>query len=346
MDKIFITGATGYIGSRLAHRLAMDGHTVHALCRSLPGTQYLDHPKIRVFRGNILNKEPVKKAMFSCNKVYHLAAHVSTWAKNPNTYDQINVKGTEIILETALKQGIEKAVVTSTAGVLGPALQNTVSEQTSININYITDYSRSKAAADRLVKLYVDKGLDTVIVYPTRVFGPGLPTESNFITKIIKLYTQNKWHIIPGNGRSIANYTYIDDLVEGHILAMKSGRKGEKYILGGNNLSYNDFFRSLSISSGKKYRLIRVPKGVMMSYALYQELLAKSFKRKPLITRKWVIKSLHNWILTSEKAEQELQYKITPFEEAINQTLHWLEKNDIQIHQLKKINHYAKNNIL
>lgn len=332
MDKIFITGATGYIGSRLAHRLAEEGHTIHALCRSLPKTHYLDHPNIKIFRGDILDKKPVENAMFSCNRVFHLAAHVSTWAKNPNTYNETNIKGTETILEAAFNQGIEKTVITSSAGVFGPSLDNMINEQSSINMEFITDYGSSKAAADRKVKWYSDKGLHTVIVYPTRVFGPGLPTESNFITKIIQLYTQNKWHIIPGNGRSIANYTYIDDIIDGHILAMKWGRKGEKYILGGNNISYNDFFKSLSTISGKKYRLIRVPKMVMMSYAFSQELLAKWFKRKPLLTRKWVSKSLYNWELTSQKAESELQFTITPFEVGIEKTLKWLEENEIEIH--------------
>jgi nucleoside-diphosphate-sugar epimerase len=328
MNNVFITGATGYIGSKLALKLATNGDTIHALCRSNSKNRYLDHPNIKFFPGDICNRESVLKAMNTCRYVYHLAAYVSAWAKKPQTYTDINIRGTEIILETALKQGIEKTLFTSSAGVFGPTLKGLTDEKSTVKIDSLTDYGNSKAAADRKVQFYIGKGLKAVIVYPTRVFGPGLLTESNSITKIIHFYIRNKFGFIPGNGKNIGNYAFIDDVVDGHLLAMRKGKSGEKYILGGSNISFNDFFNKLSIVTGKKHILVHIPKWAMLSFAKSQELMANSFGKKPLITRKWVRKSLYNWILTSRKAKQELGYGITPFEEGITQTVKWImDKN-------------------
>ena len=322
--KIFITGATGYIGSKLALRLADAGHTVHALCRSKSNALSIEHKNIKIFEGDILNKKSIEDAMKSCEQVYHLATYTSVWAKNPKTYFDINIQGAINVLNTAIVSGVRKIVYTSTAGTYGPSTGTLTTEKSIRTIDFFTEYESSKFIAEEKVQHYVRKGLNVVIVNPSRIYGPGLLNESNSVTKLIKLYAEGKWHLIPGNGETIGNYVFIDDVINGHILAMSKGLAGEKYILGGENVSYIEFFDTLSKVSGKKYKLYKTPLFLMLAFARIQELLAGSFNRPPLITPKWVKRYLYDWALSSQKAESELGYEITPLEKGMTQTIKWL----------------------
>ena len=326
--KILITGATGYVGSKLALRLADEGHTVHALCRSKSKALSLEHKNIKLFEGNILNKKSIEDAMKSCEQVYHLAVYGSVWAKNPQTYFDVNIQGTINVLNTAFVSGVRKIVYTSTAGTYGPSTGSLTTEKSIRTIDFFTEYESSKFIAEEKVQHYVRKGLNVVIVNPSRVYGPGLLNESNSVTKLIRLYIEGRWHLIPGNGETIGNYVFIDDVVNGHILAMSKGQTGEKYILGGENVSYNEFFDTLTKVSGKKYRLYKTPLFLMLGFAKLQELLAGSFNRPPLITPKWVKRYLYDWALSSQKAQRELGYEITPLEKGMAQTIKWL--NDLR----------------
>jgi len=323
--KIFITGATGYIGANLALRLANSGHTVHALCRSTSKASMLNHENIKVFKGDILDKESVACAMQSCEYAYHTAAYVRVWAKQPDTYFDINVQGTLNVLDKAVELGVKKVVVTSTAGVYGPSEKLPLDEKSVRTIDFFNEYESSKFTMEEKIQHYSRNGLSVVVVSPPRVYGPGLISESNVVTKMIKQYIEGKWHLIPGDGEKIGNYVFIDDVVNGHILAMSKGRQGEKYILGGTNASYNDFFDTLSGVSRKKYRLFKIPLSFMLAFAGFQQLLANWFSRPPLITPQWVNKYLYNWALSSNKAVSELGYKATPLAEGIQKTIKWLE---------------------
>ena len=329
--NIFITGATGYIGANLALRLADSGDNVHMLCRLTADRQVskskaslLNHGNIRVFEGDVLDRESIENAMQSCEYVYHLAAYARVWAENPQTYFDVNVQGTKNILDAAIKSGIKKVVVTSTAGVLGPSNGTPVNEESIRTVDFFNEYERSKYIAEEEIHHYIRKGLDIVIVNPSRVYGPGLMSESNSVSKLIDRYLKGKWHLIPGNGETIGNYVFIDDVVNGHLLAMSKGLTGEKYILGGDNVSYNEFFGTLIKVSQKKYKLYKTPLSLMLAFAKVQELLANSFNRPPLITPKWVKRYLYNWVLSSQKAGRELGYEITPFEEGMEKTIKWL----------------------
>jgi len=126
--KIFVTGATGYIGNNLAKRLAAEGHTIYALCRSAEKASLLAHDNIKICDGDITDIKSVRTAMSGCEQVYHLAAYARVWAKDTSQYYLLNVEGTKNVLDAARELGIEKIVVTSTAGVLGPSGDRPVKE--------------------------------------------------------------------------------------------------------------------------------------------------------------------------------------------------------------------------
>jgi farnesol dehydrogenase len=179
---------------------------------------------------------------------------------------------------------------------------------------------------EKKVLEYAAKGLLVVIVNPTRVFGPGILSEANSATKIINAYIHGKWHFIPGKGNSIGNYVFIDDVVKGHILAMEKGLPGERYILGGTNLNFLDFFSIIADVSGKRYWMIRLPAQMLIFISSLVFFISRLFGKPPRLAPQWIKRYLQNWAVSSKKAERNLGYRITPIEEGLEKTVQWLRK--------------------
>lgn len=328
--KIFITGATGYIGNHLAMRLANEGNIIHALCRSSNKMNLLQHENIRIFEGDINNISAIEKALQGCEQVYHLAAFARVWAKYSSVFYEMNVTATKNILDAARKAGVAKIVFTSTAAVMGPSKERPVKEDDP-RANYPrNEYEISKTAAEELCRSYVkDFGMNIVIVNPPRVFGPGIESESNAVSRLVKLYLQRKWKVIPGDGKGTGSYVHVLDVVNGHVLAMQKGMTGERYILGGENISYNQFFKTLAEVSGIKVKLFKLPLSLMMFAGYAMMLRTKLTGKAPLLTPVWIKKYYYDWSLSSEKAQRELGYTFRPFREGLKETVDWM-KNKLQ----------------
>jgi farnesol dehydrogenase len=172
---------------------------------------------------------------------------------------------------------------------------------------------------------WINNGLPLVIVNPTRVFGPGVFSEANAVTKLIDQYRRGVFPFLLNKGRNVGNYGFIEDVAEGHLLAMERGRIGERYILGGENVSLQELFQIADTVDGKKRLQLKIYRTMPLVIASFFELRAKCFGMYPLITPGWVRTFLVDWAFSCEKAERELGYKITPFEEAIRQTCQWLD---------------------
>lgn len=263
--------------------------------------------------------------MEGCDIVFHLAAYTKVWAKDPTKFYRVNVEGTINVLSCTKKLNIDKVIVTSTAGVLGPSDKDHVNENIDRSTNFFTEYERTKFLAEQEMGRFVREGLNVTILLPTRLYGPGELNESNSVTVLVQKYMQGKWHILPGNGKKIGNYVFIKDVINGHIKAMENNTPGERFILGGVNINYEDFFNLIGILSKKKQWLIPLPVFIMMIISNIFWFLAVIFKIKPLITPGWVKKYLHNWSLTSIKAIKILNYKITPLEKGLLETISWLK---------------------
>ena len=325
--KVLVTGATGFIGINLCNELARRGYIVNALYRSEEKARYLKNKNIRLFRGDVTDTLSLRNAVKGCNFVFHLAAYAQVWSKNPDMFHEINFTGTVNVLNEAEQAGVKKIVVTSTAGVFGPSDGNVVDENTKRKIPFFTLYEKTKADAEELILARSAKGMNVVIVNPTRVYGPGLLNTSNSVTRIIKLYIEGKFRFLPGNGKSIGNYVFVDDVISGHILALEKGVAGERYILGGENISYKDFFNVISEISHKRYKLFRFPLSLMLFVSFIMMVMARTFGLKPLITPGLVRKYNYNWVLSSDKASIQLGYKITPLKKGINETLNFIREN-------------------
>ena len=133
---------------------------------------------------------------------------------------------------------------------------------------------------------------------------------------------------MPGDGLSTGNYVYVEDVIRGHMLAMENGKSGERYLLGGEDATYHELFDMIAIVGGKKYKLYKMPLGVMLTFGKVQLFLADNFGRQPMITPGWVRKYLYKWSVSSEKAQKELGYQITPLMSGIQQTVDWLRTDN------------------
>ena len=325
--NIFVTGATGFVGKNLSIRLAIEGHSVHALYRDIKKTKGLEHENIKLFQGDILDKKSLVNGMKDCTMVFHTAAFTSVWAKKPSTIETLNFNGTSNVLETAIELSINRIVYTSTAGIFGPSGDSITDETKPYPLTFFTRYEETKAKIEQIIiPQFLKMGLNVIIVNPTRVYGPGPLNNANSVSKIIKKHLENKIGLVPSDGKSIGNYTYIDDVVDGHILAMKKGKTGERYILGGDNIAFIDLMRLVARESGQKSRLIRIPVFVMFLTAWIFLITAKITGIKPMIIPGLVKKFLPDWKVSSEKAKKELGYNPVGIEQGIKKTIDWLRK--------------------
>jgi farnesol dehydrogenase len=323
--RILVTGATGFIGGQLAKLLVRRGEAVRVLYRPGANLKPFDDLNLEMCAGDVLDAASVERAMAGCDRVFHLAAYARNWAKDPNTFFAVNVGGLKNVLDTALKNRVKKVVFTSSVVTFGPSNGCVVNESAVRAPEFFTEYERSKFVAEESIRQYLQRGLAVVIVNPTRVFGPGLLCEANAITKMIQLYLQGKWRLVLGNGSEIGNYAFVNDVVAGHLLAMSHGKAGERYILGGENVSFNDLFNMIADLCGRSYRLFHVPPAFALAFSEVEKCRAQWFDHYPLITPDWVRTFLANWACSCAKAERELGYAITPLRQALATTIAWLK---------------------
>jgi farnesol dehydrogenase len=323
--NVFLTGATGFIGQKLLGLLVGRGDTVHVLSRSpLPECSV----NVLEFRGDILKREDVNRAMQGCNVAYHLAGYARNWARDASVFYRVNVGGTAVVLEAARSCGLTRVVYTSSAMVLGPSNDVPVTESSVRIAPVLTDYERSKIAAEERVVSEAQDGLETVVVCPTRVFGPGLLNEGNSATQMIKMYIEGKWRILPGDGTALGNYAYVADVARGHLCAMEQGWSGERYILGGENVSYLTLFDEIAGIAGVKRRMMHLPRRLAMTAAHAEEVRARIFHGYPAVTPGWAATFLTDCACSSAKAERELDYRITPLRRALRETVDWLREKE------------------
>ena len=323
--KLFLTGVTGYIGQKLMQAAIDKGFIVHALVRDPSATQLPEHERIHYFKGDITDYDSVLKSMKGCDAVIHAAGITQLWHHDRSVFYRVNVGGTKNILEAACFHNVKRFVYTSTCGVLGPSYSDPVAEEDPRITPFENDYEISKHCAEELVKEYLRRGLFTVIVALSRVYGPGLLTNGNPISKLIGNTVKRGIGFVPDAKQVVGNYAFIDDVIEGHFLALQKGLGGEKYNLGGENHSYKEFFDNIRKLSPRKIHLITIPKFLLkiVGNLIYtKSLLTKTHNH---LTPQTVERLYQNRAVNCNKAIRQLGYRITPFENGIQQTIQFLK---------------------
>lgn len=322
--KTFITGASGYLGQRLAWRLAESGERVQVLIRNKNKAVHLRHPNIKIFYGDLLDLKSIKEAMGDCQFIFHVAALARVWSKNPEDFYTVNVDGTKNVIQAAKEANVKKFILTSSTGTIGPSLKEPNDENTSRRSSFNNDYELSKYQAEKEVLKEVSNGFPGLILNPSRIFGPGLESPSSGINRLIAGYLKKRVAIMPTTHQALGNYGFIDDIVEGHIQAREKGEIGQKYILGGENKSLGVLFHTIHKLTPQRGIILKFPIWPMKYWSRVELFLGNNFGRSPKITPDFVKRINEDAAYSSKKAMDELGYRITPFEEAMKTTIQFL----------------------
>jgi nucleoside-diphosphate-sugar epimerase len=322
MVSILVTGGTGFIGISLVKKLYELGHNLKLLVReSSDITPFNELNNIEYIIGDVRDINSISNAVNGIDIIYHLAAYTGIWAKKKSIYYDINVKGTENILNIALEKNIKMFYISSFTA-LGPTSPEPVDE-TYENEKFCMEYERSKCEAKKLVKEYIPKGLKVTIFYPGIVYGSG---DFNIFGRMLYDIMRGKilpLGLCPGKGESVACFSYLDDLVNCLVnLVDNEDLYGEDFILGGENVRFVDYLNLIAeIARNKKVK--KIPMWTAKAYAFLLEIKAGITKKPPFLTRAAINAIKYHRSYSSEKAIDRLGYKITPLREGLEETIKW-----------------------
>jgi len=312
----FVTGATGFVGGRVARQLVQDGHQVVAVVRNPAKAKDLADLGITLHTGDVTDKESMRAPMASVDGVFHIAAWYKVGVRDKSDGVKVNIEGTRNVLELMQELGIPKGVYTSTLGVNEDTGGKLVDETYRYSGPFYSEYTRTKAEAHHIADQFIAKGLPLVIVMPGLVYGPG-DTSSLRVTLI--QYLQRRLPVIP---RQLAYcWAHVDDAARAHILAMEKGKPGETYIIGGPMHTFVDGLKiAEQITSIPAPRA--APAGIFKAMSVVMGLIEKIVPVPEAYTRE----SLRGAagvtpIGDNSKARRELGYNPRPLKEGLAETL-------------------------
>jgi dihydroflavonol-4-reductase len=326
-----VTGASGFIGSMVVRKLIERGVPVKAFVRpgaSLEPFEGLSPDRFQLAYGDILVSHTIYRALAQCDRLYHVASAFRYWSRRPSDIIDPAVSGTRAVLEAVRRRDLARVVVTSSCAVLGTTgSEEPMDEQHENNLTDPEIYVRAKIEADRVVAEGVDAGLPVISVLPSAVFGPGdrKPTPNGHsLLSYLKLSPHRKVPATDG-GVSVVD---VEDVAEGHILAMEKGRVGERYILGGENLTYRDLFQLAHELTGLAEPGGAPSPGLVRLAGRMLELGARWTGKDPILTYRLARDYAYGrvWV-TSAKAEQELGYSHRPARETLARAIRFYLAN-------------------
>jgi dihydroflavonol-4-reductase len=321
-EKVLVTGASGFVGSAVARKLTEAGFAVRALVRGTSPRAHLAGLDLDFFEGDLRDRNSVGRAMFGMRYVFHVAADYRLWARDRSEIFASNVEGTRILMEEAMRAGVERIVYTSSVATIALRSDGTAANE-SIPLREdqgIGAYKRSKIAAERLVEAMVaEQGLPAVIVNPSTPIGPCdvRPTPTG---RIIVEAARGR---IPAFIDTGLNLVHVDDVASGHLAALHRGKIGERYILGGQDVLFSRMLRDIAGLVGRRAPRVRLPWRALIPVAFVAEAMANVTGREPFATLDGVRMAKYRMFFASTKAEQELGYRPRPYVEGIEGALRW-----------------------
>lgn len=301
--SVLITGATGFIGSRVAKELVKRGSRVLALVRNPTKTRDLEDAGISVVLGDMADTDSLEMAVRGCQLVLHFAGTTNEFKPRAH-FERVNVEGTRVLAEAALKERVERFVQISTVWVYGLKGGPGICE-TSVCRNSGQAYSDTKLEAERAIRRLIDEScLPAIILQPSEVYGPGDP---NWTERPLDLIRTGRM-VLANGGRGLIQPVFIEDLVQAVLMAVEKGRLGETYILCGPEVvTIREYFSHFARMLGKK-RLPAVPGRLALGTAAVAELLSKVLRSPPIFTRQEVLSTMATATYDGSKAARELGF--------------------------------------
>ena len=310
-----VTGATGLVGSHVTRLLVERGDSVRALVRERSPLDELAGLEIELVHGDVLDRASVRRAMRGVQRVFHVAGVTSLRASADSVF-AVNVTGTRIVLEEALRVGVARVVHTSSVAAVGPAPRGSTADETQVfdagayGIPYVNAKHEAEVEALRLGA----RGLPVVIVNPGHVFGRG--DVNNSSTEIVRRFLRRQ---IPAYVDGALNIVDVHDVVRGHLAADERGEPGERYILGNRNYTLDRLFADLGRISGVEPPALKLPLPVAVAFAEAQMRLPG----RPAVTPIEVRASSLWWAYRNTKARRELGFAPRPHEETLDDSVSW-----------------------
>lgn len=317
--RILVTGATGFVGAAVARALARRGCELrlsHRRGSDLTNLAGLDGERVEA---DLTDPASLARAVAGCRHLFHVAADYRLWVPNPEAMRRVNVDGTIALLRAAGDAGVERTVYTSSVAALGLTDDGSPADEATPNRpeDHVGPYKRSKYEAEMAVRRLAASGLDVVIVNPSAPVGP----------RDLKPTPTGRMVLDAARGRMPAyvetgmNIVHVDDVAEGHVLALEHGRTGESHILGGENLMLSEIARMITIMAGQAPPRIRLPIAPLMPLAMLMEGWARVSGHEPLMTRDTLRMARKLMFFSSAKAMRELGYAPRPAELAFRDAL-------------------------
>jgi dihydroflavonol-4-reductase len=323
---ILVTGASGFIGSAVVRHLVKAGHQVRALVRSTSSRINLAGLPAEIVEGDLRDVESLIRAMAGIRYVFHVAADYRLWARNPQDIVRTNVEGTRNLMNAALRAGVERTVYTSSVATLKARPDGKASDETFRleAQSAVGAYKYSKVVAERLVETMVaEQKLAAIIVNPSTPIGPGdvRPTPTGRV--IVEAAAAR----MPAYVDTGLNLVHVDDVAAGHLAALQSGRIGERYILGGQDVLLGDMLREIARQVERAPPRLRLPRRLIFPIAYGAEAIARFTGREPFVTTTGLRLAKDRMFFTSAKAERELGYRARPYSEAIAEAIAWFRQH-------------------
>lgn len=319
MDKVLVTGGTGFLGRHLVNNLVNEGYDVTLLARRSSNVSWLEGKEITVAYGDVTNADSIHKAIKGCKFIIHAAGFFRFWGLK-NLFYEVNLEGTKNVVKAVLNSDIQRMVFVSTIAVVGDPPPNALIDE-EIECNPQDDYQKSKLSAERhILQNFRENNLPAIVVRPGAFYGPG---SSYGFNRLFIEEPMRGWRVKVEGGERLTFPVYVPDVAKIVVNALKLGKPGKIYNISDKSVTHNHVNLIVSKILGISSWRIKVSSPMMIGLAGIMELAAKMTTREPFYPLNLRHYVFNDWNVVSDLAKVELGFSTTPLEDGLRSTVDW-----------------------